>query len=307
MSELRQSLFAYLLLATLLVVPVMAFLVPSIERLTDGRQSLEQAEQKLIGARSQAKEDSARLDSYPKELASLMRKGHLLYAASSSDATNRFQKVLKPILLKHQASLRQVRPSVEIIEQGLSKSSLELSLNMPLESFGGLLEELSQMQPRVQVDSASVRSLKSVSNSQDLELNLTLSIWFLDRSSYPATLAAQIDQHYQSNSSAKEFHDSEPDDTRSLTKVSSAVDYVSALFDRSVRLRLRSPNVDYYSVAAITVSPKGKLALIKIKGQPGTVRLTAGDMLDVWRVDAIDESGIELSFNQQRERLEWSR
>ncbi len=307
MYELRQSLFAYLLLATLLVVPVMAFLIPSIERLTDGRQNLEQAEQKLIDARSQAKEDSMRLDSYPKQLASLMREGHLLYAASSSDATNRFQKVLKPILLKHQASLRQVRPSVEVIEQGLSKSSLELSLYMPLESFGGLLEELSQMEPRVQVDSASVRSLKSVSNSQDLELNLTLSIWFLNRSSYPSALAAKIDRHYLSSLGAKELHAEGASDVSLPTKARLSVDYVSALFDRSVRLRLRSPNVDYYSVAAITVSPKGKLALIKISGQPGTVRVTAGDLLDVWKVDVIDESGIELSFNQQRERLDWSR
>ena len=69
MSELRQSLFAYLLLATLLVVPVMVFLIPSIELLTDGRQNLEQAEQKLINARNQAKEDSTRLESYPKQLA----------------------------------------------------------------------------------------------------------------------------------------------------------------------------------------------------------------------------------------------
>lgn len=311
MPELRQSLFAYLLLACLFVVPIAVFLIPSIERLANGHQSLEQAEQRFLDAKSKVREINTRLDSYPKEFASLLREGHLLFAASSSDATNRFQKRLKPILLKHQASLRQIRPSDEIIGQGLSKSSLELNLSIPLESFGGFLDELAQMKPHVQVDLANARSLNLVANSRDLELSLTLSIWFVIRDSYPPTLAVQIDQQYQSildaeKLQAEKLRNEESSEVTLAGKLASA-DYVPALFDRLVRKRLRSPNVEYYSVAAITVSPKGRLALIKIVGQPGTIRVTAGDILDVWKVDAIDESGIELSFDQQNERLEWSR
>lgn len=307
MSEFRQSLFSYLLLASLLVVPIVIFLVPSIERLSNGQRSLEQAQKKLLGVRSKASEARTLLDSYPKQLAALMREGHLLYAASSSDATNRFQKGLKPILLKHQAKLSQIRPAVEAVETGLSKSSLELNLSMPLVSFGGLLDDLSQMKPRVQVDLVNARSLNLAPNSRDLELNLTLSIWFVNRNDYPAALAAQIDQQYSLMSGSEAPQAKEPSESTSQAKPQSAIDYVSALFDRSVRQRLRSPSVEYYSVAAITVSPKGTLALIKIAGQPGTYRVTAGDMLDVWTVEAIDESGIELSFNQRHERLQWSR
>jgi len=158
----------------------------------------------------------------------------------------------------------------------------------------------------------SIRSRARYSNGSrttDLEANVTLVMWYVERGSSIAELLSEnnyLDTEdfllAEGSLSAEGSPSAEGSSLRSEGQIA-----LVGLFDPNARKRLLYPSIEYYRVAAINISNNARIAVVTINNGEKSFRLKQGDLLDVWRVESIDTEGVRLSYKDQQQSLSVSK
>lgn len=227
----------------------------------------------------------------------MLESGVLVYASKASDAGHQLQEQLKSVLQPHAVTISQLRPSNKTLAEDLSKSRLELSFQVSAESLKGLLVSLSESRPKLHVELISLRSnerysidaqnSRQANNLNNLEVNLAVAMWYTNDTSFANTDALALS--------------TDPADAIKVSNFQPNI--LSGLFDQNARSRFRSPSLKHYRLAAINISQSSRIAIIANSSDGKIRRLEPGDMLDAWRVESIDSSGLSLKIGDRRETL----
>jgi hypothetical protein len=301
MSTNRPVTLAYLLLLVTLGVLLKFLALPIVADLSSQQKANRVLQNEVLALLLQQQKAEQNNASATLEIKTMLESGALIYAAKASDAGHRLQEQLKSVLQPHSVTISQLRPSNETLAEGLSKSRLELSFQVSAESLKGLLASLSQSRPKLHIELISLRSNEKYSinaqtgrqnsmqtnNLNNLEVNLAVAMWYTNDTSFANTEALAL-----------------PTDPADAIKVSNfQPNILAGLFDQNARSRFRSPSLKHYRLAAINISQSSRIAIIANSSDGKIRRLELGDMLDAWRVEAIDSSGVSLKTGDRQETL----
>jgi hypothetical protein len=300
MSINRHVTLAYLLLLVTLGLLVKFLALPIVANLSSQQKANQALQNEVLALQLQRQKAEQNYASVALETKTMLESGVLVYAAKASDAGHRLQEQIKSVLQPHSVTISQLRPSNETLAEGLSKSRLELSFQVSAESLKGLLVSLSESRPKLHIELISLRSNEKYSiNAQtsartntnnSLEVNLGAAMWYTNDTSFANTeaLALSIDP-----AGAIKASKSQPN-------------ILVGLFDQNARSRFRTPSLKHYRLAAINISQSSRIAIIANNSGGKIRRLETGDMLDAWRVEAIDSSGVSLKIGDRQETLSLS-
>jgi hypothetical protein len=300
MSINRHVTLAYLLLLVTLGLLVKFLALPIVANLSSQQKANQALQTEVLALQLQRQKAEQNYASVALETKTMLESGVLVYAAKASDAGHRLQEKIKSVLQPHSVTISQLRPSNETLAEGLSKSRLELSFQVSAESLKGLLVSLSESRPKLHIELISLRSNEKYSiNAQtsartntnnSLEVNLGVAMWYTNDTSFANTeaLASSIDP-----AGAIKASKSQPN-------------ILVGLFDQNARSRFRTPGLKHYRLAAINISQSSRIAIIANNSGGKIRRLETGDMLDAWRVEAIDSSGVSLKIGDRQETLSLS-
>jgi hypothetical protein len=303
MSINRHVTLAYLLLLVTLGLLVKFLALPIVANLSSQQKANQALQNEVLALQLQRQKAEQNYASVALETKTMLESGVLVYAAKASDAGHRLQEQIKSVLQPHSVTISQLRPSNETLAEGLSKSRLELSFQVSAESLKGLLVSLSESRPKLHIELISLRSNEKYSiNAQtsartntnnSLEVNLGAAMWYTNDTSFANTDALAL-----STDSAGV--------TKASNLVNSETNILAGLFDQNARSRFRSPSLKHYRLAAINISQSSRIAIIANNSGGKIRRLETGDMLDAWRVEAIDSSGVSLKIGDRQETLSLS-
>jgi len=293
MSINRHATLAYLLVFSILALLVNFLLVPLAANLSSQNKANRALQKQVQALQIQLSEAEKSNASAELAMKAMLGTGELVYASKASIAGHRLQERLKAVLQSRSVTISQLRPSNEIVSEGLAKSRLELNFQVPTESLKGLLVSLSQSRPKLHIELISLRSNEkyltktNTAKHTSLEVNLAVVMWYTDDNSFANTdaLASSTDPV-----DTNETYNSQPN-------------VLAGLFDQDTRSRFRSPSLKHYRLAAINISENSRIAIIANNSDGKIRRLESGDMLDAWRVEAIDSNGVSLEIGERRETL----
>lgn len=298
MSTNRHVTLAYLLLLVTLGLLVKFLALPIVANLSSQQKANQALQNEMLALQLQRQKAEQNYASIALETKTMLESGVLVYSAKASDAGHRLQEQIKSVLQADAVTISQLRPSNEALSGGLSKSRLEINFQVPAESLKGVLTTLSKSRPKLHIELISLRSNeKYLINAQtssrtntnySLEVNLGVAMWYTNDTSFANTAALAL-----STDSAGAINASESN-------------MLAGLFDQNARSRFRSPSLKHYRLAAINISQSSRIAIIANSSDGKIRRLETGDMLDAWRVEAIDSSGVSLKIGDRQETLSLS-
>jgi hypothetical protein len=288
MSKNRHTALAYLLLAVTLLLLLNFFAMPVVSNLSSQYKANRVLQNELLAIQHQLTKTEQTKASVKLETQAMIDKGRLVYAAKASDAGHQLQVLLKSLMQIHSVNIRQLRPSNEILSEGLSKSRLELSFELPIESLNGVLTSLSESRPRLDIELISLRGNKKyLSNTKNrLEVSLHVAMWYTSGALFATS--DDLDLSVNVNHSST---------------IDAQANILAGLFDANVRSRFSSPSPAHYRLAALNISQNSRIAIIANSDDGKIRRLEPGDMLDDWQVETVTSSGVSLKIGERRETL----
>ncbi|MBL4672963.1 MAG: hypothetical protein JKX81_11945 [Arenicella sp.] len=301
MSTNRHVTLAYLLLLVTLGLLLKILALPAVANLSSQHKANRALQNEVLALQVQRQKAEQNNAAVRLEIKSMLESDVLVYAAKASDAGHRLQELLKSVLQRHSVTISQLRPTNEALAGGLSKSRLELSFQVSAESLQGLLVSLSESRSKLHIELISLRSnekyLTSAQTSRqtnilnNLEVNLAVAMWYTNDISFANTDALALST--DSASAIKASKSPQPN-------------ILAGLFDQNARSRFRSPSLKHYRLAAINIFQSSRIAIIANTSDGNIRRLEPGDMLDAWRVESIDSSGVSLKIGDRQETLNLS-
>ena len=300
MSINRHAALAYLLLFSILALLVNFLLAPLLANLGSQHQANRSSQKQVQALQRQLSEAEQNNLSAELAMQTMLESGELIYAPKASIAGHQLQELLKSVLQNHSVTISQLRPTDETFSGGLSKSRLELNIQVPTESLEGLLVSLSQSRAKLHIELIGLRSNErrnekflaktNTTKHNSLEINLVVAMWYTDDITYANTQALTLPI----------------DSLGTYAAINSQPNVLAGLFDQGTRLRFRSPDLKLYRLAAINISQNSRIAIIANNSDGRIRRLEPGDMLDAWQVEAIDSNGVSLKIGERQGRLSLS-
>lgn len=293
MTKVRHTTAAYLLLLALFFIVFTSVITPFYDHWQTNNEATEALREKLSQAKSKQLLAGQISQSLATDLELLVTSGSIRYASQASEAGHQLQERLKTVLLKHNAQILQLRPSNDAFSDGLAKSRLDVNFRVAASSLQAILKSLAESRPSIHVELLSANNATVYSNQQnvDLDVSLDLAMWYFTEDFLSAQGSLLVKDS---------LTQMKPE---SVLPAVIEPNVIAGLFDVNARLRISTPRLEYYRLAAVTISQQTRNALIVTLADGKSRRLEHGDLLDVWRVDNISASEINVSFDNKQETL----
>ncbi|MFT4634525.1 MAG: hypothetical protein ACI854_001875 [Arenicella sp.] len=287
MSNDRHTAVAYLLLILAIGLVIKFILVPMLDHFQAQYKATNVLQKQVLELQLELSQAERKKTTIKSQLHSMINAGNLIYVPKQSEASYRLHELLKASLETHSISISQLRPINYRPLNGVSKSALELNFQAPAESLQAILSSLAGIRPRLHIELLSLRNNERVASKANrrLEVSLSAAIWHSSDVSL-----ANIRRPTSDAIVKPEVETPQPN-------------MLVGLFDQGARSRLRSPSLEHYRLAAINISQSARIAIIANSGDGKIRRLEQGGMLDTWRVESIDSSGVSLKIGERQETL----
>ncbi len=299
-TPMQHSLIAYGVLLSLVVMLWLLLLGPAWSSYQTARMQKAELSSALAAQKDQLMSERKNQLEFKRQLDRLQQDGGLIFETHDA-ASHYLQEVAKSIFARHGLLVKRLSPEYHELSPDLFEIDLELGFQAPQGAVQRVLEDFSTLPVQLSVQLLSLRDMGLV-NAQSVSVEGRLVIALLavrpsidpQRSSVPATTTS----HLESKSTPK------LQTTAHSVSLNKAPNYLKGLFNSEVRRSFSTPEASSYRVAAITRSSESVIAIIIDTRTGQSFRLQEQEFVHAWRVDSIDQTGVDLSAGASRARLE---